>query len=235
MHSRKGLWLFDNDGTLSVSGEYHTAAWGTAIERIASAHDGSAPRETVMNATRKRIGLSEIGMAAELMKEFEIADRYIDETIDAFRVELTKIIDVSTIQTLPGALEFLADLKRNNHYTGIVTGNASPPTAPYGRRVLDRTGLSNYLDVFAFADGLATKPQIAQRAVTLAREKGFMYDFTVSLGDSARDIEGGKHIGAFTVGVLGGAHGLDELAAAGADMILNNLQEYPRVYDAIGL
>ena len=231
MNDRIGLWNFDNDGTLSNTANYHILGWGQTIGLIGETRGKLIIEGRVMDSAKGRIGYSESKMAEELLQEFGLPASDLDSTIQTFRRKLDGILETQPIDVLPYAREFLRDLKERGHYTGIVTGNSSG----YGRKVLDRAGLSPNLDVFAFADGLSSKPEIARRAISLAEERGLRYDFVVALGDNKVDIEGGKAVGAFTVGVLTGVGKKEDFRKAGADLVIPDLTHYPRIYEALGV
>jgi phosphoglycolate phosphatase-like HAD superfamily hydrolase len=126
-------------------------------------------------------------------------------------------------------VEFLSQLRSNGEYVSAITGNLEEPA----RLILDRAGLTHFFDYLIFDDGKSERKQIVQRAVDEAKQR--MYDFNkiVVIGDTTYDIEAGKHVKAFTVGVGSGSDDLEKLWAKNPDFLLPDLTYYKRILEAL--
>jgi len=91
-------------------------------------------------------------------------------------------------------------------------------------RVLDLTGLLNYVDVVIGAEDVKRgkpHPYIIEEAVKRLGVKPFE---AIYVGDTIYDVEAGKAAGVFTVAVLTGAASREKLENSRPDMIVENLK-----------
>jgi phosphoglycolate phosphatase len=120
------------------------------------------------------------------------------------------VLGVPGTTLLPGAREAIAAVRARGGRTVVVTAKEER----LARACLDHVGL--VVDAVAglrFGDG----------KVAALREHGA----TVYVGDTVTDIESGHAAGAFTVGVATGPDSAAELTAAGADVVLASLHDFP--------
>ncbi|MBN2288652.1 MAG: HAD hydrolase-like protein, partial [Candidatus Glassbacteria bacterium] len=90
---------------------------------------------------------------------------------------------------------------------------------------LETLGVAGYFPTGGFGEHLISRSQLAVLAFDEARRyfrTEFSPEQTFVIGDTVRDIEAGRSIGARTVAVATGTVGLGELAAAGADLAVEN-------------
>lgn len=121
---------------------------------------------------------------------------------------------VAEQQVLPGVVESLAAV-RAQHGRSIVVTAKHPDGA---RRHLDAAGFDvAELIGSAWAGGKATA--LTEHAAS------------VYVGDHTADIAAGRQAGVYTVGVATGGITAEELAAAGADVVLDDLTTFPAVLD----
>jgi len=122
----------------------------------------------------------------------------------------------------PGARDLLVGLERDGYLLGIATGK--------GRRgletVLARHGLRALFVTLQTADDNPSKPHPAmlERAMD---ETGSRPGETVFVGDTTFDVRMARDAGARAIGVAWGYHPPEELAAAGAERILESFTELP--------
>ena len=138
-------------------------------------------------------------------------------------------------RALPGAAAALRALSQRDDVTQtVLTGN----TRPASEVKLRAFGLDKYLDFDIGAYG--TDDDVRANLVGVARqraEKNHGQDYetarTVLLGDTLNDVAAALNSGARIVAVATGKDTADELAAAGADMVLADLTDTSAVLSAI--
>ena len=137
----------------------------------------------------------------------------LDGLIDRFRA-LYPDIAVPPTLALRGAHEALAAVRRHGGRTVLVTGKFTPNA----RLHVDALGFD--------VDHLHGEVWGVGKAAVL-REQGA----TVYVGDHVHDVEGARAAGALSVSVLTGGSTEAELCAAGTDVLLGGLEEFPAWLD----
>jgi phosphoglycolate phosphatase len=145
--------------------------------------------------------------------DLEFADRFTadraHELAERFR-DLYVTSGVPGTHALPGAAEALDLVRGFDARTMVVTAKYEPNA----HRCLDHVGL--VVDaVFGWRYGPG-------KAETLREHGAYAY-----VGDTPRDMEAARNAGAHAVGVATGPHDAGELWAAGADVVLSSLVEFP--------
>ncbi|MEU3497478.1 HAD family hydrolase [Kitasatospora cineracea] len=127
---------------------------------------------------------------------------------------------------LPGAFDALAAASsRDGWVSSVLTGNI----AANARVKLSAFGLDGLLDLAVGAYGADAEQRpdlvaVARRRVR--RHRGLPADAPVVLvGDTPRDVEAALATGSGIVAVASGVHGRDELAVAGAPVVLPDLSD----------
>jgi uncharacterized protein len=129
--------------------------------------------------------------------------------VDRFR-ELYPDHAITDTLALPGAHEALAAVRAHGGRIVLVTGKFTPNA----QRHVDHLGLD--VDV---VEGKVWGPG---KAAVLTREGVSVY-----VGDHVHDVEGARAAGALSVSVLTGGCDREELEAAGTDVVLESLAEFP--------
>ena len=133
----------------------------------------------------------------------------VDVAADRYRA-LYAEIGVDGTSLLPGAADALDAVARAGGRTIVVTAKFEPNAVA----CLVHVGVT--VDrVYGWRHG-------PEKGVTLTEEAASIY-----VGDTTSDVAGARAAGALAVGVATGPHGPDELRAAGADVVLASLQEFP--------
>ncbi|HEU5302887.1 MAG TPA: HAD hydrolase-like protein [Acidimicrobiia bacterium] len=147
--------------------------------------------------------------------EDELANWFPREAVagaaDRYR-ELYGEIGVVGCSLLPGAAAAVDAVARAGGRTIVVTAKFEPNAVAclaHVGVVVDR--------VYGWRHGPG-------KGTTLAEESAAIY-----VGDTPSDIAGARTAAAFAVGVTTGPHGHEELHAAGADVVLASLLEFPEV------
>ena len=139
----------------------------------------------------------------------------------------------------PGVDKLLADLKAAGRKLAV----ASSKPEIYVEQILEHFGLRKYFDVVTGSglDGTrTTKEEVVEEALrcllpeNLFREKmetkgRYKYDTVVMVGDRRFDVEGAKEYHIVSVGVTYGYAVQGELAKAGADEIVETVEELAEV------
>ena len=105
----------------------------------------------------------------------------------------------------------------------LLTGNV--PEGAYIK--LDTLGVAGYFPTGGFGEELISRKQLAKVAFTNACEhfqREFSPEHTFVIGDTVRDVEAGRAIGARTVAVATGTVSFAELAESGADLPVENFE-----------
>lgn len=138
-------------------------------------------------------------------------------------------------RALPGAVEALRELSQRDDVTqSVLTGN----TRPSAEIKLRAFGLDQYLDFVVGAygtddDARANLVGVARRRAEKAHGHHFDDGQTVLVGDTPNDVAAARESGARIIAVATGKDTADDLAAAGADTILQDLSDTPAVLAAI--
>ena len=132
---------------------------------------------------------------------------------DRFRA-LYPALAVAPVDVLTGAREAVAAVRRHGGTVVVVTGKYEPNA----RLHLDHLGLE--------VDHLVGWLWGAQKAAALVEHGASVY-----VGDHVGDVEGARAAGALSVGVPTGPVTADELRAAGADVVLDDLAAFPAWLD----
>jgi phosphoglycolate phosphatase len=118
-------------------------------------------------------------------------------------------------ELIGGTREMLAELKRRNIKTGIVTRNCQAAVTTV------------FPDIFNYCGAVITreitpnvKPHPEHLLVAL-QSLGALPESSAMVGDHPMDIKIGKDAGTLTIGVLTGYSTSDELLKAGADLIIS--------------
>jgi phosphoglycolate phosphatase len=138
-------------------------------------------------------------------------------------------------RALPGAAEVLRALSRRDDVTqSVLTGN----TRPSAEIKLRAFGLDRYLDFDIGAYGTdddtrANLVAIARLRAEKARGHPFADGQTVLIGDTPNDVAAARESGARIIAVATGRDTPDDLRAAGADTVLDDLTDSLTVLTAI--
>jgi phosphoglycolate phosphatase len=136
---------------------------------------------------------------------------------------------------LPGVAEILEDLAgRPGVICLLLTGNTRAGAAAKLRHY----GLERYFAGGAFCTGVESREAIVRRARDFAAEHAgeeLPPEAIFVIGDTPHDVRCGKAIGARTVAVASGPHGVDELAACDPWLLLEALPEPARFRELLSL
>jgi phosphoglycolate phosphatase-like HAD superfamily hydrolase len=134
---------------------------------------------------------------------------------------------------LPGVRSLLDDLtSHHDDYLGLLTGNFEPAA----KMKLEHFDLCRYFRCGAFGDEAADRNHLLERALANVAACGgpaVSSHEAVVIGDTPLDIGVAKYGHARSIGVATGSHGVDDLRAAGADVVFKDLSDTAAVVRAL--
>ena len=222
------LLLFDIDGTLSVGGP-GKAAFGAALQ---STYGTTGPL-----ANHDFAGKTDPLLLRELLTAAGRSARDIEAGLPRFWqlyvAELEARIDAEPVTVLPGVQDLIGALAaRKDVFLGLVTGNVE-----HGARLkLLSAGLWQHFPIGGFGSDHESRNELPQFALERAAahwKRPFRGRDAVVIGDTPRDVECGRAIGAATVAVATGRFSEAELHATDADRVLPDLADTRAVIDVL--
>lgn len=218
------LWLFDIDGTLVNINDAHLASYKLTYKDILGVDVSDQP---IIDT----FGMSEVEMHIKILQGLGLSydKSLIDRIITARPLNFKEVLGSSKIEPLEGVADFLTYLKNNNEYLGAFTGNLEGPA----RFILSRSGLEEFFSILSYDDCTKSKQQIIKYAIGEAKQNGYNFGRVVVIGDTTKDIEAGKNIGAFTVGVATGSDPLGKLQRSKPDSAVTSLKFHKTILNKI--
>ncbi|MEA4839047.1 MAG: HAD-IA family hydrolase [Rhodospirillaceae bacterium] len=210
------LAVFDVDGTLVDSQHMIVQAMTQAM----TDHGFDAPAPA---AVRHIIGLSIADAVAALLPG--AAPERVQAVADGYKAAYFALRSSGTVtETLfPGIVDVLARLDREGWLLGLATGK----TRRGVESLLERHAvLSGRFLTRQTADGNPSKPHPAMLQKAMA-ETGVEAPFTVMIGDTTYDMTMARQAGTLALGVSWGYHSPQDLAAAGAHAIVDDVARLP--------
>jgi phosphoglycolate phosphatase len=207
------LAIFDCDGTLVDS----QANICMAMEH-AFAEAGMPPPPR--HATRRIVGLSLVEAMRQLLPDAEdalhrdMAERY---RAAFFTLRGNGLVDEPLYDGIAGVL---SELDESGWLLGVATGKSDRGL----QRCLDHHGIKGLFVTLQTADRHPSKPHPSMIRQALA-DAGALAQNAFMIGDTVYDIHMGRAAGCRTIGVGWGYHPLDELRAAGADAVVETMEE----------
>ncbi|MES1254318.1 MAG: HAD family hydrolase [Acidobacteriota bacterium] len=215
------LLLFDIDGTLVLTGGAGIRGMLRAFEEVF----GPAPDADSISMAGRTDAWVIRALAAACGVEPTPADllTFRDAYLKRLPVELQKPGPRKGI--MPGVRELLEALVvRPDMHLALLTGNYERAA----RAKLEYFDLWRYFVGGAFGDDAVDRNHLFHQALAAASVLGGRIDHTrraIVIGDTPFDIACARHGGGRSIGVATGGHTLDELRAAGADSVFEDLTD----------
>lgn len=224
------LVLWDVDGTLISNGGVSKEAYALAF-RILTGRNSTEQVVTdgmtdvaIMRSLFERHGLEMTQGQRERI--YAVMPRALESLLPQLR---------NRGKAMPGARHATHALAHEpNVIQSVLTGNV----AANAFAKLATFGLHGFLDLEV--GGFGSDHEVRTELVEIARRKAlakyniaFDADTTVLIGDTPRDVEAGRVGGAYVVAVASGKFGTDELSELGADVVLPDLKDTPRLVEAV--
>jgi len=221
--------LFDIDGTLLNIHGAGKRAFSRALEELFGWHDelayinfaGATDRLVFRRVVREH---GQAVRAEDERRFFEALPRHLERLVRDAPHTLHR-----GVRRLLGVLH-----EHPRSLVGLVTGNIES----CAHIKLDQFGLGAFFDFGGYGSDHENREEIARIALARARERlasGQRIGSVFLVGDALSDVAAAKAVGAQSLAVTTGWHGRDELMAAGADAVLNDLSELDRILSILGL
>jgi phosphoglycolate phosphatase-like HAD superfamily hydrolase len=212
--------LFDIDGTLVSTGGAGAVAWKQAFEELHGI-PADIGRFTDAGMTDPDVGAKTF----EAVLHRKPTPHELTQLIQRRLEHLPEAVAASAgYQVLPGVPARLRQLSRDGHLLGIITGNSDGSA----HVKLQRGDLNRWFTFGAYAGAGAERADIVREAVDRAEamlgEDVPNADIYV-VGDTPLDIAAAHAAGCTAVGVATGHYDRAALVAAGADHVLETLEE----------
>ena len=222
------LLLFDIDGTLTIGGP-GKAAFGAALQGTFGT--------TGPLANHDFAGKTDPLLLRELLTAAGRGARDIEAGLPHFWqryvAELEARIEAEPVTVLPGVHELIEALAaRDDVFLGLVTGNVEGGA----RLKLLSAGLWHHFPIGAYGSDHESRNELPRFALERAAAhwgRPFQGRDAVVIGDTPRDVECGRAIGAATVAVATGRFSVAALRATGADRVLTGLADTRAVIDML--
>ena len=223
MRIDRRLLLFDIDGTLITSGGAGEAALKDAMR---SRFDVEEDLNGIILA-----GATDARIARELLQKHSIAvsAENVAALLDTYLGHLDERIGRHDGKLLPGILPLLNSLsERSDAVLALLTGNVSR-----GAEIkLTHYGVWDFFEFGAFADDHHDRNELGKFARARALERHgeeFPPSRIYVIGDTPKDIECGRAIGACTVAIATGHYSSAELRDHAPDFLFEDLSDTARV------
>jgi HAD superfamily hydrolase (TIGR01549 family) len=200
--------IFDVDGTLLDSTYHHAMAWYRAFR--------ACGLEVPMWRVHRAVGMGGDRLVAAVM-----GDVVEDKMGDVLRELWSDGYDElrRDVQALPGARPLLEKLHNHGHRLGVASSGTREDT----EQALDVVGVSGLLDnVTTGDDADSSKPAPDVVEVCWTRMGGGP---ATLVGDTVYDVEAAQALGLPCIAVRSGGFGVEELTAAGAVLVTDDLTD----------
>ncbi|MGB9838375.1 HAD family hydrolase [Methanothermobacter sp.] len=218
--------IFDIDKTLLVGSHCHFYSFRQAFMELFSV-DVEIDIGSIQGMTDK-----EIIFQTAWNYGLEISDMDFKRIVDRISYNYRLNLERDNIRTLDGAELILKRLSEVGTPLGVVTGNIEP----VAWLKLREASFDGYFSFGGFGDEGCSRSSILRLALERASSiyGQIRRENVITVGDTPRDIEAGKELGVRTVGVATGDFTVDELEAAGADHVLEGLDEVDAFLEITG-
>ena len=222
------LYLFDIDGTLMITKRAGLRSFVRSVARVTGV-DESEIRQLDMSGRLDR------GIFHELLRHHRpdliaSGDGILENHWQNFRYGYLEALRQEKVHKenwtiFPGVVETV-EFCREHGKVALLTGNIRE-----GAFIkLETMGLDKYFQTGGFGERDIDRGELAAEAFENSK-KHFGIEFepqnTYVIGDTVRDIQAGRYIGAKTLAVATGTQSLEELNAAGPDLATENFTSNP--------
>jgi len=214
--------IFDLDGTLVDTVYAHVFAWQRALAEAGMAIDGWR--------VHRRIGMSgglfTRAVARELGRDLSAEEA---EALQNRHGELFTQFLLDR-RPLPGAVELLAFLRREQILHGIATSGRRPEI----NASLDALGVGPETVVIERGNVARAKPE-PDLFLACQERLGVPIQACYVVGDATWDLLAARRAGMLSVGLLSGGYGEDELSRAGAFRVYRDTADLYQSLDELGV
>jgi len=214
------ILLFDIDGTLVSSGGAGAVAWKRAFEELHGIpadigdYTEAGMTDPDVGATTFEAVLHRRPTAHELAQLIQRRLEYLPEAV----------AESPGYRVLPGVPERLRQLSRDGHLLGLITGNGEGAA----HIKLQRGDLNRWFTFGAYAGAGLERSGIVREAVERGEAmlgQDVPHEEIYVMGDTPLDIDAAHAVGCTAIGVATGHYDRSALRDAGADHVLETLEE----------
>jgi phosphoglycolate phosphatase len=222
----KPLILFDIDGTLSSDSFYDYEAHAIVAKQLFGIDID--PKKLM-----KYGGLPERPFLETVLKEHGIdaTTENINKFLKGFEKLYIANIGSDDRHVLLGAKKLLLKLKEKNILCGVITGN----TINVAFAKLEYVGLGGIFNFGGYTEDSFERCGIIKAAIEKAKKTGVEFDKVFVVGDTHYDVEAAKKVGVKIIAVATGQYSTKQLSNAGADFVLDNLEDVKKFLEIIGV
>ena len=182
--------IFDLDGVITDTAEYHYKAWKMLADEINVAFDKDLNEH--LKGVDRLESLRVILRASNLVyPEDQIAE--LSARKNGYYVELLKELHPSDL--LPGALEALQEMKRLGVKTALASVSKNAPA------ILEKLQIKEYFDYVADASKIKKGKPDPEIFLTCAENLGFPSDECIGVEDAVAGVTAIRDAGMFCVGI----------------------------------
>ncbi|KAA0023017.1 phosphonatase-like hydrolase [Antrihabitans cavernicola] len=220
-HPAPALVVFDMAGTTVEDTGLVQRSFLAADEHAGLSTDAQ-DRERMMQYVHDTMGQSKIVVFRHLSRGNEEQAQTANK---AFERSYAQLVEDGNCSPIPGAVDVMSALRDQGVKVALTTGFAFETQ----QAILDALGWQGLADVVLCpGDGIRGRPYPDMALTALLRTATDSVQQMVVVGDTSSDITTGVRAGArASVGVLTGAHGADQLRAAGATHVLDSVADLP--------
>ncbi len=217
MKSRR-LYLFDIDGTLLNSGGAGSAAMRVAFARLYGVEDGFASVEFS--------GRSDLAIITDALVGIGVKGDELPEALRRFKRAYYRALPPMMIEregrVLPGVTRLLEDLSGDDSHTLMLgTGNFRHSAGIKLRHF----GIDQYFRGGGFGDRTGHRPTLVENGIRSANRVAGKHATVFVIGDTVHDVSAAKANNAVAVAVATGQASRADLEGAGADIVLDTLED----------
>ncbi|MFH1133453.1 MAG: HAD family hydrolase [Nanoarchaeota archaeon] len=218
----KPLVLFDIDKTLSSSSDAHRHAFQAALRDV---HGIDLTIDEIRKV--KTSGMTE--PAIERMMLLSHGKKPSPEGSKEYEKvmgrRLGELIKDDPFALMPGVQGLFSDLERKGAVLGLATGNFEASAW----HKMKRLGIDHFFSLGGFGSDHEDRAELVRVAIRRGKKKSPEIDRVVVIGDTPLDIAAAKGAGALSIGVASGHYSQEELLKAGADLVIESLEEKEKI------
>lgn len=213
------LFLWDIDGTLIQAKGAGRRAMNGAFSRNFGVQDAF---DNINMA-----GGLDLDFIDVVFSRYHIGDSFLGRFLKDYYDLLEHELKMGTARKIPGVQEVMTRLARDSrHYHALGTGNFET-----GARIKLKTfALNDYFPIGGFCEGRMQRYEVLRLAVHRAESYygvNVRPEEVLVIGDTLRDIQAARKIGAKVLSVATGGNTYEELQAADPDWVVRDLREMP--------
>ena len=213
-------FIFDIDGTLVDSVDFHAEAWQKAL-----AHFGHA---VSFHAVRSQIGKGGDQLMPVFLSEAELEQ--IGEDLERYRTELFKREYLPRVRPFPGTRALFERIRDDGKQIVLASSSKAGEVRVY-KRIAQ---VEDLVDGETSADDVeVSKPAADIFRAALGKLRGISSGEAVAVGDSPYDPEAAGKLGLATVGLLCGGFPEQDLRVAGCFAIFRDPEDLLANYEAV--